>query len=228
MKFSEWEPVYSEILREFGYSRVMDERARDRLAELTAPNRTARYSIGSSVAIAGGAGSLSSELSWLDDADKVIAVSNAADVLRGAGISIDLMVTDLDKVPETAKAVTMEGTYVVVHAHGDNIPALETWVPELDPRYVLPTTQAEPKQHVRNFGGFTDGDRAAFLADDLGASRMVFVGWDFDDDSVSAEKRRKLAWAERLLRWLEIRRDESFGVLDGRRESIDLRQIPGC
>lgn len=227
MKFSEWEPVYTEILRDFGYSRAMDERARDRLVELTTPNCITEYSSGTSVGIAGGAASLSSELSRLDGVDSVIAVSNAAAVLRNAGVSFEMMVTDLDKVPETAKLLTKEGTSVVVHAHGDNISALESWVPEFEPRYVIPTTQAEPTQHVRNFGGFTDGDRAAFLADELGASRIVFVGWDFDDDSVAADKRRKLAWAERLLRWLEIRRNESFGVLDGRRESIDISQILG-
>jgi uncharacterized Rossmann fold enzyme len=54
----------------------------------------------------------------------------------------------------------------------------------------------------------------------------VFAGWDFDDPSVSGEKQKKLAWAERLIRWLEIRRDDSFGVLDGRREAIDLSKIP--
>ncbi len=226
MKFHEWEPVYTEILREFGYSRSMDERARDHLMELTTGYCPEKFSRGTSVGIAGGAGSLTDELSRLRDVDSIIAVSNAAEILRDEGISFEMMVTDLDKVPKTVKEVTRDGTCVVVHAHGDNIQAIKSWVPEFDREFVLPTTQAEPTHHVRNFGGFTDGDRAAFLADALGAGKLVFVGWDFDDVSVSTEKRKKLEWAERLLRWLEIRRNESFGVLDGRRESIDLSTIP--
>jgi uncharacterized Rossmann fold enzyme len=73
---------------------------------------------------------------------------------------------------------------------------------------------------VVNYGGFTDGDRAAFLADEFGAGELVFLGWDFDDPRVDPMKAKKLQWAERLLRWLEVRRDETFSVLDGRREEI--------
>jgi uncharacterized Rossmann fold enzyme len=79
---------------------------------------------------------------------------------------------------------------------------------------------------VYNVGGFTDGDRAAFLADHCGADRLTFLGWDFDDPEVGPMKRRKLAWAERLLYWLERRRGERFGVLDGRRDAIDDSSLP--
>ena len=91
---------------------------------------------------------------------------------------------------------------------------------------MIPTTQAAPADGVRNFGGFTDGDRAAFFADAVGAAELVFPGWAFDDPTVSAEKRHKLGWAERLLYWLERRRDERFGVLDGRRDAIDTTPLP--
>jgi uncharacterized Rossmann fold enzyme len=151
----------------------------------------------------------------------VVAASNAADRLRAADVGVDLMVTDLDKTPDTACALTHEGVPVAVHAHGDNVPAVERWVPRLDGEYLLPTTQAEPRGPVRNYGGFTDGDRAAFLADAFGAAELRFPGWDFDDPAVDAEKRRKLVWAERLLGWLERRRDERFAALDGRRAGID-------
>jgi uncharacterized Rossmann fold enzyme len=39
-------------------------------------------------------------------------------------------------------------------------------------------------------------------------------------------KRRKLAWAERLLYWLERRRGERFSVLDGRRNGIETSALP--
>jgi len=91
-----------------------------------------------------------------------------------------------------------EGTIAVVHAHGDNMPLLRHWVPRL-PGPVVGTTQAAPLPHVHNFGGFTDGDRAVFAADHLGAARIAIIGFDLDDTRVDPFKRGKLAWARKLL-----------------------------
>ena len=35
-----------------------------------------------------------------------------------------------------------------------------------------------PTNNVYNFGGFTDGDRSVFLAEELGASQIILVGMD--------------------------------------------------
>lgn len=225
MDFETWEPVYEQILSDMGFDRGGDERARDRLAALCAENAGAvlpslDYS-GQTVAIAGGAETLPAEFAVARSADVVVAASMAAQRLREEGIAVDCMVTDLDKTPETARELTTEGVPVAVHAHGDNIPAVEAHVPGFDHEFLLPTTQARPTDTVWNFGGFTDGDRAAFLADALGAETLVFPGWEFDDQTVGALKRQKLRWAERLLYWLEHRRDEQFGCLDGRRDDIE-------
>ena len=228
MDFETWEPVYETILDDFGYPQTGDERARDRLADLVTPFEVDRldHVEGTTVAVAGAGPSLPRELDRARRADAVFAASSAADTLRVYGIEIDLMTTDLDKNPETARALTHEGVPVAVHAHGDNLPAVEEHVPEMDPEEVLATTQAAPVGPVYNFGGFTDGDRGAFLADHLGAEKLVFPGWDFEDPSVGSEKRHKLRWAERLLAWLERRREERFDVLDGRRDEIDLGFVP--
>jgi len=79
------------------------------------------------------------------------------------------MVTDLDKNPDTVERLTAQGVPVAVHGHGDNLAAIRDVVPDCNGAYVLPTTQAAPRGPVRNVGGFTDGDRAAFLADHVGA-----------------------------------------------------------
>jgi hypothetical protein len=176
---------------------------------------------GGSVAIAGAADSLRAEVEVAADADFVFAASTAADVLEGVGVSVDLLVTDLDKNPSTARRFTERGTPVAVHAHGDNIDLVREYVPTFDAEAMLATTQAAPVDAVYNFGGFTDGDRAAFLADHLDAAELLFPGWDFDDSSVDAIKAQKLAWAERLLYWLETRRRQTFDVLDGRRDHIE-------
>lgn len=227
MNFAEWEPVYAAILADFGYSRAADEHARDFVATRMQAFDTDRLCVaGETVAIAGAAPSLPDELEAVRAADAVFAASAAADVLLDAGIDVDCMTTDLDKTPATAQALTLEGTPVAIHAHGDNIPALHTHLSGFDRRHVLATTQAAPVGPVRNFGGFTDGDRAAFLADHLGAAALVFPGWTVDDPTVGPQKRRKLVWAERLLWWLESRRGERFGVLDGRRARIDTTALP--
>lgn len=230
MEFQEWAPVYSAICADFGFDRSADEHARDVLASLVSPFDREKLAAvaGASVAIAGGGPSLPepANLEAARNADIVFAASTAADVLASHDIRVDCMVTDLDKNPETVRQLTAAGVPVAVHAHGDNIPAVRAVVPDCADSFVLPTTQARPRGPVENFGGFTDGDRAAFLADAFGASSLRFVGWDFDDPTVDSQKNQKLVWAERLLYWLEYRRGERFSVLDGRRQSIETEALP--
>ncbi|MFC7227108.1 DUF115 domain-containing protein [Salinirubellus salinus] len=228
MRFSTWRPAYDAILDDFGYDAGGDEAARDELAAIVRPFDHSRLDFtGETVAVAGGAPTLDDELDAVREADSVVAASVAADACLDAGLSVDVMVTDLDKNPETARRLTDEGVPVAAHAHGDNREAVRAVVPTFDLAHTLGTTQAEPRGPVENFGGFTDGDRGAFLADQFGAERLVFPGWDFDDLTVDPAKARKLAWAERLLRWLEHRRGERFAVLDGRRDGIVLPWLDG-
>ena len=224
MEFHVWEPVYERILADFGFDRRGDERARDRLAALTEPFDLDSLPTfdGATVAVAGAGPNLGDETEAAAAADRVIAASSATKTLRDAGVTVDLAVTDLDGTPEYLAAASHEGLPVTVHAHGDNVDALERWVSEFAADRLLPTTQAAPTAHVRNFGGFTDGDRAAFLADALGAAELRFVGWQFDGSDVGEMKAKKLRWAARLLYWLETRRGERFAVLDGLREKLTL------
>ena len=222
--FPEWEPIYEAILADLGFDRAADERARDIAAEIARPfdhDRLAHLD-GATVAVVGAAPSLPAELASFDpdDVDATVAASTAVDVLADHGLGVELMVTDLDKNVPTARELTHSGTPVAAHAHGDNIPTLQEWLPRFDPDLTLVTTQAEPRGPVENVGGFTDGDRAAFIADAFGAADLRFLGWEFDDPAVDPLKARKLRWAEQLLYWLERRRDERFDLLDGRRGSL--------
>lgn len=221
-----WEPVYEAIIADFGFSRVADEAARDQLGALLGDGACRLEDLpasdGRTVAIAGAGPSLADETDVASAADRVFAASTASETLREAGVAIDVHVTDLDKDEEVVRELSADDVPIAVHAHGDNREALGRLVPQLDPATVFPTTQAEPTERVANPGGFTDGDRAAFLADALGADRLLFPGWDLDDPAVSEVKRRKLAWAARLLRWLESRRGERFAVLDGRRDETPM------
>lgn len=222
MNFETFEPVYEAILADVGFDREADERARDVAADIATPFSMSRFDgwAGATVAVVGAAPCLSDELERVRSADVVAAASTAADVLLENDIAVDCMVTDLDKTPETAAALTDAGVPVVAHAHGDNVPALREWLPRFDSDHTMVTTQAAPVGAVVNVGGFTDGDRAAFLADHVGAGRLTFPGWAFDDPTVGPMKARKLEWAAMVLGWLERRRDEQFDVLDGRRARV--------
>ncbi|GGM76619.1 putative Rossmann fold enzyme [Halarchaeum rubridurum] len=218
MQFHTWEPAYEAILRDFGYDRAGDEAARDELAALVSDFDVSRLdATGETVAVVGAAPGLADDLDAVAAADRAFVASTAANVCRAHGITVDVHVTDLDKNPETSRDLAREGTPVAAHAHGDNRDLVAEWAPKLDDAHVLGTTQARPVDGVRNFGGFTDGDRAAFLADAVGAADLVFAGWDFADAPDDA-KRHKLRWAARLLSWLEARREETYPVLDGHRD----------
>lgn len=199
MRFEDWEPYYTEILDYFGFDRAVDEDARAVLAELLPRDDidTLQTLIsGKTTTICGNAPCLASELDRIEGV--VIAADAAALVLHNAGILPDAIFTDLDGADDPFITMNERGTLIAIHAHGDNMPLLRRWVPRF-PGHLIGTTQAAPLPHIHNFGGFTDGDRAAFAADALGAARLIFIGFDLSDTSVDPMKKGKLFWARRLL-----------------------------
>lgn len=226
MNFETWEPIYEAICADFGFDRAVDQHARDVLKDLVDPFDTDRLAVAdATVAIVGGADLLEADLELIREVDAIFATSSAASKLSDYGRSVDCICTDLDSVPSFVRDRSRSGIPVVVHAHGDNVDELEKWVPTMAIENILGTTQVAPAPPIINVGGFTDGDRAAFLADHLNAERLVFPGWDFEDPTVPETKRQKLVWAARLLAWLERQRNEQFAVLDNVRKNIDLSDV---
>ena len=199
MDFRDWEPHYREILDYFGFDREQDEEAARLLASLMTRDNLlslASLTCGNEVTVCGNAPCLKDELGKVRGV--VFAADAAAEVLDAHGIRPDAIFTDLDGATDLFITLNKQGTIIVVHAHGDNIALLKHWVPRF-PGPVVATTQATPLPHVHNFGGFTDGDRAVFAADALGASHITLIGFDLDDTRVDPLKRGKLIWARRLL-----------------------------
>ena len=135
--------------------------------------------------------------------DLVIAADAAAhSYFTLTGREPQVIVSDLDGPPEILKM----GALKVIHAHGDNLERLIMVVPRLDG--LVATTQVEPTARVHNFGGFTDGDRAVFLACAAGARAIRLAGFDLDSisdyDLIAgkniARKLEKLKIAGELLR----------------------------
>lgn len=210
MDFDDWEVYYRQILKDFGYSRAEDERSAHVLAAKLVgiridPETLRPMFAEKEVVIAGNAPTLPEELAAV--AHPLIAADEAASVLLDAGIRPDVIVTDLDGNVEDQVAANGEGCVVVIHAHGDNLNAVAEWAPRF-PGRVVGTTQSRPFPGVHNFGGFTDGDRAAFLADHLGAKSLLLLGFDFENpspkDTDRETKQRKLDWAYILLQTLDV------------------------
>ena len=199
MNFELWEPHYLEILDYFGFDRGADEKAARLLSSLMTRDNLlslAALTCGNDVTVCGNAPCLKDDLGKISGI--IYAADAAACVLDEHGIRPDAVFTDLDGATDRLLELNREGTIVVVHAHGDNIPLLKHWVPRFTGPLVA-TTQATPLPHVHNFGGFTDGDRAVFAAEELGASSVTLAGFDLDDRDVDPLKRGKLFWARKLL-----------------------------
>jgi hypothetical protein len=203
MQFAVWEPIYQSILQDFGFSRLRDEEAAKLLAGLLCdqepPLPAAKALVrGRRVVVFGNAPSLEAEICGLQERDAVFfAADGATSALLRHAVLPDVVVTDLDGPFPAILEANSQGCMVVVHAHGDNLDALDRYVPQL--QRIIGTVQCRPPAGLYNFGGFTDGDRCVFLARELGAASIKLVGFDFEDESVTPRKRKKLAWARRLI-----------------------------
>lgn len=133
----------------------------------------------------------------------VVAADGATSTLLSRGILPDVIVTDLDGDVDDQVKANKEGSVVFVHAHGDNMDAIRKHVLRFDGMTVC-TCQCPPTEGVYNFGGFTDGDRAACIVASLGVRSIRLVGFDFESPSAKrgrsrVVKARKLLWAKRIM-----------------------------
>ncbi|AAL81054.1 6-hydroxymethyl-7,8-dihydropterin pyrophosphokinase [Pyrococcus furiosus DSM 3638] len=219
MKWEEWKPFYERIVKEMGYSIEEDRRAAELLRDILMENdnyiikEELNSIIMQKVYVFGAGPNLEEALKKGDFKDGTkIAADGATSALLEYGITPDVVVTDLDgRIRDLLEA--SRKAVMVVHAHGDNMDKLPLVV---EFPLVLGTCQTEPLDIVYNFGGFTDGDRAAFLAEEMGAKEIVLVGFDFsgivgkwskpwlrDHTPAWESKMKKLKFARELLEWLK-------------------------
>lgn len=205
MEFAAWNPVYREILDDFGFNRKNDEKSALILSNLLSDLSNAgdvsvlrRIIEGKDVLVCGNAPTLADDLGAFVLENYIIIVADGAtEFLMNAGIVPDIIVTDLDGNVEKEISANQMGSVTVVHAHGDNTDKLKKYVPRLNG--VIGTTQSVPMYNVYNFGGFTDGDRSVYLAREFNAAKIELAGFDFNDENVSDIKRKKLKWANWLI-----------------------------
>ena len=234
MEFGLWEKYYKEILEDFGFSRENDEESAKLLDEilstegcLTLDELGEFVGFSNKFIIFGAGPSLKEHILMLKEdynlKDYVlVAADGATTALVEERISPDIITTDLDGNLDDILIANLRGANVVIHAHGDNIEKIAGLTPFFTS--VLGTTQAQPIGNLYNFGGFTDGDRALFLAVALGAEEIILAGMDFGDivtkysrpklesDLAKADefKKKKLVYAEKFTEW--IKENESVSM----------------
>ena len=211
MRLDAWLPMYHEICREFAYDEAADARSAEILSSILSSRRVPAVQelmseCPARVTICGDGPSLPEAISSDPPRGYVVAADGATTTLAASGLRPDAIVTDLDGDVEHQVTANSMGTLVFVHGHGDNLDAIRAVVPRFEGR-VVGTCQGPPSGGLVNMGGFTDGDRAACIFSGLGARKITLVGFDFERPSLKASrpsdvKRRKLAWAKRILETL--------------------------
>ncbi len=246
MNYSVWKEWYSEIAKALLLSEAEDRAAAERLSSLLRQSSLVQdlkdLLHGKTVIVLGAGPSLEVDLKRLEregvlsQATVICADGATSAYLRCARSPPGITVSDLDGNLADILYANRMGTMLLVHAHGDNIPSLNQYVP-LFRRPMLGTTQVRELSNVYNFGGFTDGDRAAFAAEENGADPIILAGMDLGSlvgpyskpglsTPVPAGERKlvKLGYARRLLEWLA--ENGRADLLNCTRSGEDLKGIP--
>lgn len=216
MKFTDWFPYYQNIRWQFGYSTQKDQAAADMLSRMIKKKALdarvlQRKILGKQVMVIGAGPSLEKNMEFIKlNTNFVKVVANGAvQALIERNIKPTIVVTDLDGNPSFLQKAEQLGATLVVHAHGDNINKLKKLVPKF--RHLIGSTQVMPVENVYNFGGFTDGDRCVFLAEEFGAKEIILIGMELGKNigKYSKEviididlKRKKMKAGKRLLETL--------------------------
>jgi len=221
MDYKDWESIYRKIVEDFHFSVENDEKAADvlntllRQKSLMSIDKLNDFIAGKEIIIFGAGPSLENSIithkKMFANILKIAADGTTTALLK-YNICPDIIVTDLDgKVPDQVKA-NSDGSIVVIHAHGDNIDKVKKYVPKFKGELVG-TTQINPEPYdsIHNLGGFTDGDRAVYLADHFHAKKIFLIGFDFNNEigpySFSENKNKtlklkKLKWCKNLINML--------------------------
>jgi 2-amino-4-hydroxy-6-hydroxymethyldihydropteridine diphosphokinase len=216
VQFIDWFPYYQQIREEFGYSTEKDQNAANLLSKMIRKKsmdlkKLRKKIAGKDVLVIGAGPSLVDNIDFIKKNRKFVKIvaDGAVEALITNKITPDIVVSDLDGNPIFLKKAEKLGAIMVIHAHGDNEDAIENLVPRF--KNVIGSTQVMPIENVHNFGGFTDGDRSVFMADEMGAKTIVLVGMDLTEQTTKYSagkvdnqdlKGKKLKRARQLLEML--------------------------
>lgn len=199
MKLEKWLPIYYRILEDFGFSKEEDEKAAKLMhglgkEKLLNSSVVRKVIEGKSVAVIG-LSIKEKEFRSINEEVKITAGKTLLKIRKFSPSFVpEIHVTDMEE-RELIKKLDRK-CILVLHAHGDNIDLIRSVVPEISG--FIATTQSVPFNRVYNFGGFTDGDRAVCMAKEMGANVINIYGFNFKE--TSGIKKKKLRWAEKILK----------------------------
>jgi|YelNatPaOPRAMG01_1025707.scaffolds.fasta_scaffold05393_12 uncharacterized Rossmann fold enzyme len=215
MEFDLWNTYYRSICSDLGIDSQTDYDSAFSLNSLIEKRKPVwiQENLTDRVYVVGNGPDVEHVLKDLNMNGTVFVADSAIEKYLGIKGYPDYLFSDLDGPLKLIKKCSDENVRLVVHAHGDNRKNIESYVPSL--KVHMGTTQNRPVGVLRNFGGFTDGDRAAFFAHFFGAPEIILVGFDFSRPSVKEgsdyyRKAKKLKWAEILLSKLALMRGTSL------------------
>ena len=209
-----WKTRYREIRGMFGYKESDDIASAKKLnsmIEKKFPSSNFKKKIfGKTVFVIGAGPSLDNAVTVIKKYENVtkIVADGAVQAFIKHKIRPDFLITDLDGDIKSIKKIARTNTPIIVHAHGDNTKHLEI-VKKF--RNKAGTTQSEKFGRLENFGGFTDGDRCVFFAENFKAGKIILFGMDFGNTIGKYSKHvvkdrslklKKLACGKKLLEWL--------------------------
>jgi uncharacterized Rossmann fold enzyme len=225
---------YEEIAKRLGLDPEEDKKAAELLGGLVEEADITRLKAllcGACVIVFGAGPSLKNDLgrvraAGLDRSCVLIAAGGAIKALLDAGVVPQIHVTDLDGDEQATFEANRRGCITVVLAHGDNVELIMQQVPKL--KGVIGTTQVAPFGRLLNLGGFSDGDRAAYLAHHFGAKMIALAGMDFGrkigEYSGSMDPKstiKKLAIGKRMLEELAEKSKSRIVNLTEKGEKLD-------
>ena len=217
-----WKTRYREIRNVFGYRKYDDlisaKKLNSKIGKRYPLSNIKKTIRGQTVFIIGAGPSLSRSISTLKKYQNItkIVADGAVQALIEHKIKPQILVTDLDGDIASIKKIGRTKIPIIIHAHGNNYDKLDI-VSDLQNK--IGTTQTEKFGKLENFGGFTDGDRCVFLAENFHAKKIILFGMDFGDKIGKYSKKKvmdrktklkKLEYGKKLLEWLAKESDSEL------------------
>ena len=209
-----WKTRYREIRGIFEYKESDDiasaKKLNSILTKKISSSNIKKNVSGNTVFVIGAGPSLDDTITVIKKYQSVtkIVADGAVQALIKHKIRPDVLVTDLDGDIKSIKKIASTNIPIIIHAHGDNKEQLDI---AKKFKNKFGTTQSVKFGRLENFGGFTDGDRFVFLAENFKANKIILFGMDFGNTIGKYSKHvirdrnlklKKLACGKKLLEWL--------------------------
>lgn len=256
LEFKDW---YAKIIKDFKFDYKKDNEARDILSNIIKMKSNDWDFMGvllafcnavkkrNNIYIFGSGPTLEDTITHIIDTKGItffdqslnLVADGASRYLKMKQIPIDGIFTDLDGITKNEFDYP---SFMIVHAHGDNINSLLAFKEEIIKfNNLIGTTQAKPDDLLLNPGGFTDGDRILFfLRSMLSPTQKLFlIGMDFEsivgkyskphfqgNIVGNSTKIKKLKYAFDLLKWISTKIESEIILINSNTKSNFFRNIP--